>query len=406
MESFDMDQCLRNCDLEYRQKTHRVVSMFYECVNRMPGRMVVHRTNIDMIREVFMPAGELIPVFTLTGSSVRMPTTYGSDIDIRFTGTNVQVLLDRLTELRTRTRLSYHWPKNVKNLLTLKNIGMSLDVLIVNDFSVLRPFTLRDGITLEEREILDMFNGDMYNAKERIPYHADKALAIDGLYNIGLGSELGRALVVYLKMLDCKIPTCLTVVIAAFVVASVPQEHLTKLCMGFDIAMEIASQFAYRFVFNFKDESHIQWGFATMWKEFCKQHLKPFRNEMVVDPLRALLPNHYQHERVKASGAWRWLRENYPIRGFDCPAPMLDAPRVLMPNMIRTLADFIIVSSTFPERDLRMYSTYYGGLWDASRAFWSGHRCNAALANFMRIDCYLYEVVVAALEEVVTIATV
>lgn len=383
----------------YLEKSDRMVQAFSQCVERMPEKMVMHRDNLDLVRHVLMPPGELVPLFVLTGSSKFRSTSWGSDIDVRFLGTDFQVLLDRLAELETHVRLDYTW--RARNLVTLSSSTLSLDVLVVNDFHQVMPFNMEPWMTPERREVANKFNLTMGTTKDPIPYLKTKADAIDTLYGIALGSRLGRSVVAYLKMLDGKISTCITVVVAALVVDCVPEERLASPNAGFDIALEIAGQFAHRFTKNVRHENHIFWSFKSVWGNFCDKYLAPFRNLMKCDPLQALYAKESQYTSVKNSLMWVQLCKDYDIDLPDGPGRMLDQPRPIPITVMISLATYCVGVTTMTERKLRESSAKAGlkGCLKMAADYCRTPACPPYLSTFILSDAnVLHEGVVCSLE--------
>lgn len=385
------------CEPMYLKNADRVVYAFSQCVERMPEKMAWHRDNVKLVEQVLMPPGEPIPLFVLSGSSKFRPTNWGSDIDVRFVGTNFEVLLDRLAELQTRVSLVYKW--RARNQVTLYNQDLSLDLLVVNDFHDVMPFGVEPWMTQERRDVVNNFNLTMGTKLDPIPYTRERADAIDTVYGIALGSRLGRAVVAYLKMLDAKMPTCMTVVVAALAVDCIPEERLASPCAGLDVALEIASQFAHRFVQDVRHENHIFWSFKEVWGGFCDKYLRAFRNQMKLDPLRALYVKSTQHTRVKDSLMWVQLCNDYPIVLPNGPGRMLDQPRNIPLTAVRELVIFCVATTTRTEHELRVFGALYGGYFKMTEAYCQTAVCPPSLATFILPQEYsLREGVASSLE--------
>lgn len=389
----------------YGALTDRITSVFCDCVMRMPGNMPVYQENRTMAIDLFTSGDEPVPLFVVSGSGrTGLPTSYGSDVDFVYRGTRFLPLIERLVAYTERTRCTLVW--NGKNLLTMRNESISVDVLVEKDFSDVMPWTLPFDAPATTRNIVETFNGSIHDAaKTFIHYSHANAQAMHAIYDVGLASPLGRSIVVFVKMMDPRLPTCLAVILAALVETNVTRGMIPAPHLGFGMGLEIVAQFAHRFIYGYADESHIQWSFHSgMWVPFCDRFLRHMPKVVKTNPIAVIFKDS-QLRRVQHSGLWGFLALSYPIIVPDGPPPMICQSRYLNSGVVRRMASFIVASSTRPESVLRSSSAWPDGYFNAAQEYCTSSNCkDAVLAGYMATpeDCLLKltDGVAAALETV------
>ena len=281
--------------------------------------------------------------FAMTGSK---GIWCGSDVDVRFDGSAdptdfVEELSDLYDACGGEKRV---W--KCKNLCTFTVGAVKVDALFPG-WAGAEACMQKKPATETQVAVQQEFNDCILQKRlGTVPFDARKTAALAALCDLVASSPDHRAMVGVLKLLDPDAPTCF-VTLAVAVAASAVQECDRP--RAWCVSMEVVAQFMWRFSRCHAAETHIAYSFFDeIWRPFHKKHLLAAAGISLHDPLGSLFPiTSPQHSRVHQSRLVHSLTpagSGYALR-IDGPPVFLGSPRPLPPVVLRSVTDYVLVTS-------------------------------------------------------------
>lgn len=341
---------------------------------------------------VFFSDAESESGFELSGSACVGGLWYGSDVDLRYMGSDMPrffALVSQFVKL-VGAENDFYWTGRLLTIDVLHSC-IKVDILVVGsglDAMYFSPALLMDGVCFK---LVNLYNIQHARFATRpsendFCYDAAKTAALERVYQIVINDPDWHAFLVLLKSIDTKVPTCMLAVIVGF--ASYAHWHMAKDTDKWCFGMELVNRFLRAFAgFDLADEANDVQGandsfFTFMWEPFARLAFADILDEGA-DPMPVLFTRR-QREKLQQSCLGAVICE------MSCPAepsstPMFSSPRLLSPYVVHHAVDYIIASCCLSEIELRQSAETKHGLHQLVLALadmWDDNELAAWLQGF------------------------
>ena len=378
----------------FDQNTNTICRVFERCVVLMRERMQMYTDFATTVTTAF-------PDCELGGSAVHGGSTFSSDIDMRWSGEDFGAFIQRLCAFSDEHNMAAV-PVG-KNLCKLIRDDITVDVLIVPGMARLLERTDDTAYSATAKKVVRRLREFQTDENRReIKYNQQKSVMFARCYDRVMGHSVWRSIVVFLKLLDPKLPTCFVVMMVALAAKSIRKVEMAQ---AWRIALEIIAQFNWRFLRGVQSEDHIAYSFVEeIWRPFYKDYIEHLKIEgAFANPIGEL----FNEEQVAAIANSEFLLskltgEWYPLA--EVPVS-LGAPRSFSQSVPRVMADFIVLVGFEWEPMRELYIRGASGSLEhfqaLAQAYWNTETMYAEIYGYMSGEVSLAEQVCDVLEAMV-----
>ena len=345
-----------------------VTILFQQCL--LQNDCFVLNSVLVRVLKFFLADEESSASFELCGSTLIGGLWYGSDIDLRFVGSDAQRFFHTVSHFLRAVGCEddFYW---TGNLLTINVLDVKVDIFIVNQFDdvQLPPIDSMDGVCFQ---LVNRFNFRRVPFEEQpFTYDPARTAAFQDLYTIVGNDLVWRSLFLLLKSIDTKLSTCTLVTMVAL--AAHAHFRLGSATDKWRFGLEIVNRFLRTFL-------HVEFSDAEMdapgaresfmlgvWAPFCTEAFPEIAGDVCNNPLPALFTVSQNIKLHQSVLHWVVCIKCYPAKAFS--TPVFGMPRPIPPFLVHHAADFIIATPRFSELDLRRSADVLTGIRALSAQF-------------------------------------
>jgi len=366
---------------------------------------VVLTSVLQSVMNVFFREGDPESGFELGGSACIGGLWYGSDIDLRYKGSDLPMFFEIVSRFVSLVGAEndFFWTGRLLTINVLQS-AIKVDILIVGDvFDLMRisPNHISDGVCFKLVNLYNIQHARIARSDVRhdFVYDATKTAAFERVYLLVNNDPAWHSFFILLKSIDTTVPSCMLAVMVGL--AAYTHSYMARGTDQWRFGFEIVNRFLRAFgPFQLLDEGCDVDGlnesfFNNIWTPFVKLAFPDVLNDMVNH--MATLFTRRQLEKLQSSCLGVVICElSYPA--VPSCTPVYSSPRSLSPYIVHHAVDYIIASFCYSEMELRQSAEVPHGLHQltmAAAATWG----DCELANWVTFQGMGKNITLAVLTE-------